>query len=53
MAETLSPGCQKLLRELAHCQIATSMPDGSPQVTQTWVDTDGQYILINASGLDG
>jgi len=49
MAETLSPGFQKLLREPAHCQIATLMPDGSPQVTQTWVDTDGQYILINTA----
>src|SRR6201986_235878 len=23
------------------------MPDGSPQLTQTWVDTDGAHILIN------
>jgi PPOX class probable F420-dependent enzyme len=23
------------------------MPDGSPQLTQTWVDTDGANILIN------
>jgi PPOX class probable F420-dependent enzyme len=24
------------------------MPDGSPQLTQTWVDTDGENILINS-----
>jgi PPOX class probable F420-dependent enzyme len=24
------------------------MPDGSPQVTQTWVDTDGEHIVINS-----
>jgi PPOX class probable F420-dependent enzyme len=24
------------------------MPDGSPQLTQTWVDTDGEHILINS-----
>jgi PPOX class probable F420-dependent enzyme len=24
------------------------MPDGSPQLTQTWVDTDGDHILINS-----
>ncbi|MBU3061891.1 TIGR03618 family F420-dependent PPOX class oxidoreductase [Nocardia sp. NEAU-G5] len=24
------------------------MPDGSPQLTQTWVDTDGQHVLINS-----
>jgi len=23
------------------------MPDGSPQLTQTWVDTDGRHVLIN------
>ena len=24
------------------------MTDGSPQLTQTWVDTDGQHVLINS-----
>ena len=24
------------------------MSDGSPQVTQTWVDTDGEHVLINS-----
>lgn len=47
MPLTLSPGFQKLLREPAFCQIATLMPDGSPQVTQVWVDTDGEHILVN------
>jgi PPOX class probable F420-dependent enzyme len=23
------------------------MPDGSPQLTQTWVSTDGEHIVIN------
>jgi PPOX class probable F420-dependent enzyme len=23
------------------------MPDGSPQLTQTWVDTDGEHLLVN------
>ena len=36
-----------LLREPSICFIATTMPDGSPQLTQTWVDTDGEHILIN------
>ncbi len=36
-----------LLREPSHCYIATLMPDGSPQMTQTWVDTDGHHVLIN------
>src|SRR5437016_10934208 len=47
MAAALSPGFQKLLHEPAYYQLATLMPDGSPQLTQTWVDTDGEHILIN------
>jgi PPOX class probable F420-dependent enzyme len=36
-----------LLREPSTCYVTTLMPDGSPQLTQTWVDTDGSRILIN------
>ncbi|MGW5558284.1 PPOX class F420-dependent oxidoreductase [Micromonospora sp. NPDC003944] len=36
-----------LLREPSTCFVTTLMPDGSPQLTQTWVDTDGTHILIN------
>lgn len=38
----------KLLEQPALCYLATSMPDGSPQLTQTWVDTDGEHVLINS-----
>ncbi|MDH2442754.1 PPOX class F420-dependent oxidoreductase [Amnibacterium sp. CER49] len=36
-----------LLKRRAVCYLATTMPDGSPQVTLTWADTDGEHILIN------
>ncbi|PWU50857.1 PPOX class F420-dependent oxidoreductase [Micromonospora globispora] len=36
-----------LLRESSTCYVTTLMPDGSPQLTQTWVDTDGTHLLIN------
>ena len=36
-----------LLRRPSTCYVATTMPDGSPQLTQTWVDTDGERVLIN------
>lgn len=49
MPAAISPGFRKLLREPAYCQLATVMPDGSPQVTQVWVDTDGEHILINTA----
>jgi PPOX class probable F420-dependent enzyme len=29
--------------------LATLMPDGSPQVTPTWVDIEGDYIIINTA----
>ena len=47
MPEAISPGFKRLLREPAYCQVSTLMPDGSPQITQVWVDTDGEHILIN------
>ena len=43
----LSAELQQLLQKRVVCFFATIMPDGSPQMTQTWVDTDGTYILIN------
>jgi len=29
--------------------LATTMHDGSPQVTPVWFDTDGEYILVNTN----
>jgi PPOX class probable F420-dependent enzyme len=29
--------------------LATVNPDGTPQVTPTWVDTDGKFILVNTA----
>lgn len=36
-----------LLRRPSPCFVATLMPDGSPQLTQTWVTTDGEHVVIN------
>ncbi|MGQ7297133.1 TIGR03618 family F420-dependent PPOX class oxidoreductase [Quadrisphaera sp. KR29] len=36
-----------LLRHPSPCFVATLMPDGSPQLTQTWVSTDGEHVIIN------
>ena len=44
----LSVELQQLLQKRLVCFFATIMPDGSPQMTQTWIDTDGTYILINS-----
>jgi PPOX class probable F420-dependent enzyme len=29
--------------------VATVRPDGTPQLTPTWVDTDGEHVLINTA----
>ncbi len=36
-----------MLRTPALCYVATVMPNGSPQLTQTWIDTDGTHAVIN------
>jgi PPOX class probable F420-dependent enzyme len=43
----LPAGLLELLEQPSPCFVATLMPDGSPQLTQTWVDTDGTHVLIN------
>jgi PPOX class probable F420-dependent enzyme len=43
----LPDGLLALLRLPSTCNVSTLMPDGSPQLTQTWFDTDGEHILIN------
>ena len=33
----------------AFVYLATLMPDGSPQLTPVWFNTDGEYIIINSA----
>jgi PPOX class probable F420-dependent enzyme len=44
----LPDGLLTLLRQTSLCFLTTLMPDGSPQITQTWVDTNGTHILVNS-----
>ena len=44
----LSEDLLALLRQPSTCYLATVMADGSPQITQTWVDTDGEHVIINS-----
>jgi PPOX class probable F420-dependent enzyme len=43
----LPDGLLDLLRRPSICFVATTMPNGSPQLTQTWVTTDGEHVVIN------
>lgn len=33
----------------AFAQLATLMPDGSPQVTPVWFDLDGDFVRVNSA----
>ncbi len=44
---TIPADILELLRAPSPCFITTLMKDGSPQTTQTWVDTDGEHVVIN------
>jgi PPOX class probable F420-dependent enzyme len=40
---------QDLFTKKAFANLATLMPDGSPQVTPVWVDFDGTHVLVNTA----
>ena len=43
----LPQGLVSLLHQPSLCFLTTLMPDGAPQMTQTWVDTDGEHVVVN------
>jgi hypothetical protein len=43
----LPDAVKKLIEAKTYANLATLMPDGSPHVAQTWVDHDGDIVLIN------
>lgn len=47
MPTPLPAGLLELLNRPSPCFVATLMPDGAPQLTQTWVTTDGTNVVIN------
>lgn len=49
MAEQTPASHKDLLDKPAFANLATLMPDGSPQVTPVWVDFDGKDFLVNSA----
>ena len=45
----LTENARKMLEGKNFVYIATVNPNGTPQVTPTWVDTDGKFVLINTA----
>src|SRR5277367_4436439 len=49
MATSIPEKYAALLHQKVFAQLATLMPDGSPQVTPVWIDYDGKHILFNSA----
>ena len=49
--KTIDPSLLDLIRDetKAYAFLGTIMPDGSPQVTPVWFNSDGEHILINSA----
>ena len=45
----LTDSARKLLEGKNLLYMTTINPDGSPQITPVWVDTDGQNVLVNTA----
>src|ERR1041384_8068095 len=49
MADKIPDQYKDLFSKKAFANLATVMPDGSPQVTPVWFDFDGGNILVNSA----
>jgi PPOX class probable F420-dependent enzyme len=49
MADKIPEPFKDLFAKVAYANLATVMPDGSPQVTPVWFDYDGESLRINSA----
>lgn len=49
MPKSIPTNFQDLFSKRAFANLATLMPDGSPQVTPVWCDYDGTHVLLNTA----
>ena len=49
MASIIPEQYRDLFQKRAFGNLATVMPDGSPQVTPVWVDFDGTHVIVNSA----
>ena len=43
----IPPEFRDLFEKRSFAFVATLLPDGAPHVTPTWVDFDGEHVLVN------
>lgn len=49
MTQSIPKAYQSLLKSKSFAHLATTMADGTPQVTPVWIDYDGEYVLVNSA----
>ncbi|MHA2055476.1 MAG: PPOX class F420-dependent oxidoreductase [Candidatus Hodarchaeales archaeon] len=49
MSDVIPKEYRDLFEKKAFANLATIMPDGTPQVTPVWVEAEGNEVLINSS----
>ena len=49
MSKVLPEKYLDLFKSKTFANLATVMPDGSPQVTPVWVELDGKHIIVNSA----
>jgi PPOX class probable F420-dependent enzyme len=45
--ESIPPEYRDLFEKRSFAFVATLLPDGAPHVTPTWVEFDGEHVLVN------
>jgi PPOX class probable F420-dependent enzyme len=49
MSQSIPDKYRDLFTKRAFASLATLMPDGSPQVTPVWIDSEGDLVLVNTA----
>ena len=49
MSQVIPEKYADLFQKKAFANLATVMPDGTPQVTPVWVDFDGTHLIVNSA----
>lgn len=49
MSQIIPEKYADLFQKKAFANLATVMPDGTPQVTPVWVDFDGKHVIVNSA----
>jgi len=49
MPDVIPEKFRDLFNKKAFASLTTVMPDGSPQTTPVWVDSDGQHVIFNSA----